>query len=165
MTFVSTLVSSRTLFGILALLGVSLLTGSLSQRVSPDPLPPVHRRGPSLRTELEAAGFPMLTPGEVRTLYQAGTHLFLDARSLPEYHQSHIPGAFPVPIADFDAHFPEIAPILESDSPLIVYCGNPACDQALRLAQRLQDAGYENVSIFPAGFEAWSAADTPEAGQ
>jgi len=160
-----TFLSSRIPFGILALLGVSLLTGALSRHLSPNPLPRTFLRGGRLHSELEAAGFPILTPANARALHQEGRHLFLDARPLAEYHPGHIPGAFPLPVADFDTHFPDIAPILDPDSPLIVYCGNPACDQALRLAQRLRDAGYHNVSLFPDGYEAWSATDGPEARQ
>ncbi len=154
--------SSRIPFGLAALLCVTLITGTLSQRLSPDPLPAVYTPGASLLAEAEAAGFTLLSPESARSLHQAGSHLFLDARSLDEYHQGHIPGAFPVPVNAFDLHFPDIAPILMPDSPLIAYCSNPACDQALRLAERLRDAGDTNVNLFPAGYDAWSTMNAEE---
>jgi rhodanese-related sulfurtransferase len=154
----------KTSFGAALLLGTTLVTGWLSQHLSPDPLPPTHSRGLALLAQFEASGFPLLSTEDTRAFFQAGTHLFLDARPLAEHFEGHIPGTFPVPVNEFDIHFTEIAPILDADSPLIVYCGNPACDQALRLAKRLRDAGYTNVSLFPGGYEAWSGQSATGSG-
>lgn len=147
----------KTTFGTVLLLGTSLVTSLLSQRLSPAPLPRVHSPGQALLNVFAESGFPLLSPEETRDLLHAGTHLFLDARPLTEHHRSHIPGTFPVPVNAFEIYYAQIAPVLEAASPLVVYCGNPACDQALRLAERLQDAGHTNVSLFPGGYDAWSA--------
>jgi len=125
----------------------SRLGGAPAWRFSPaDPL----------RLEAEKEGFPLISTAEARMLQASGTHLFLDARSLAEYSQSHIPGAMPLPISDFESTFPDLAPILLPDSPLVTYCSGAACDEALRLARRLRDAGQRNVSIYLTGMDGWN---------
>lgn len=150
------LLSSRIPFGLCTLLGVTLLSGTLSQHLSSHPLPPRYTPGAALHTTLQTAGFPLLTLHGLADLHRSGQHLFLDARSLAEYQAGHIPGAMSLPVNRFDTDFPDIAPLLDPDAPLIVYCGNPDCDQALRLAQRLREAGYTSVSLFPEGYEGWA---------
>lgn len=152
---------SATCFGIVCLIAVSLVSGLISQRLSPDPLPWDTSWDEGLREEVLAAGFEVVDTSEMRRLVEEGRHLVLDARSMQEYDMGQIPGAMPLPIADFEDHFLGIAPILEPDSPLIAYCSSAECDQALLLAERLREAGYANVKIYLDGWKAWQAEVGP----
>lgn len=154
-------VSSALPAGLAALLLVTLLTGTLHQRLSPSPLPHTLPPLTPLQARIDTAGFPLLSLAETQTRHHAGSHLFLDARPLADHLRGHIPGSFPVPVSDFDTHFPDVAPILLPDAPLIVYCSNAACDQALRLAERLREAGFTAVSIFSGGFDTWTPETAP----
>jgi len=142
----------------LGILLLSLFSGLLTQEVHTrrgTALPWRFVPGGTLRREAELEGFPVVDTTAALALLAAGAHLFLDARSLSEYSQDHIPGAMPLPVAEFEQHFPDLAPILLPDSPLLVYCSGPACDEALRLARRLREAGQENVTIYLDGLNAW----------
>ena len=104
----------------------------------------------------QEAGFPLIEVPEMREIVDSGSHLVLDARSMVEYDQGHIPGAMPLPLSGFETAFPGIAPLISSSDPLVVYCSGPRCDDALLLAQRLRDAGFSDVSLFIDGWQGWT---------
>lgn len=149
--------SSATCFGIVTLLLVTLLTGGLAWRCAPNRLSWSHERGESLADRIQDAGFEVLTFEALQAL-MAGTEpvLLLDARDPVLYdEEGQLPGAFSLPIRAFEAVFPEFAPILRPASPLVTYCSGPECDEALLLAERLREAGQENVKVFLGGWEVW----------
>lgn len=113
-------------------------------------------RGTPLEAAVRDAGLPLVRVPEMRQMVEDGTHLVLDARSMEDYDRGHLPGAMPLPLADFENAFPGIAPMLSPDDPLVVYCSGPRCDDALLLGQRLEEAGFRNVSVFLDGWQGWS---------
>ena len=113
-------------------------------------------RGTPREAAIRDAGLPLVRVPEMRRIVEGGTHLILDARSMEEYDRGHLPGAMPLPLADFEHAFPGIAPMLSPDDPLVVYCSGPRCDDALLLGQRLKEAGFANVSVFLDGWQGWS---------
>jgi len=82
----------------------------------------------------------------------------LDARSSADYAAGHIAGAFNLPVEDFDDHFPQIAPMLTPDTPIIAYCDGQECDLSRRLMVRLRELGYHNVRHLVNGWTAWHSA-------
>lgn len=141
------------------LLLLSLLSGLVTQAVNARhgrALPWIFVSGSGVLREIELEGFSVVDTAGALERLETGTHLFLDARSLLDYSDGHIPGAMPLPIAEFEIFFPDLAPILLPDSPLVVYCSSATCDEALRLARRLREAGQEDVSVYVDGFEVWT---------
>ena len=136
-------------------MGVSALSGGLHAWISDLDISTSLEQSP-VETAAQEAGIPVVRPGEMRTAVEAGTHLILDARSMREYDQGHIPGAMSLPLRDFESVFPGIAPLIQPEDPLIVYCSGPLCDDAYLLAGRLREAGFINVSLYLAGWEGWS---------
>lgn len=89
------------------------------------------------------------------TLQKKGSHQFIDARPTEEYNIGHIPGALSLPFQTLDDHFETAADLLDSNKPLIVYCSNHDCDDALLLASELKTMGAQNLMLYIDGFELW----------
>jgi len=137
------------------LLFVSTLSAWMFESLSPTPVRAERVRPSWVREEAIQLGVELVDLEQLKQIIDTGSHLILDARSQEEYDQGHIPTAMPVSVKEFEQSFPMIAPILEPDSPLVVYCGGPLCDDALLLVKRLRDAGYTNASLFLEGMEGW----------
>jgi rhodanese-related sulfurtransferase len=140
--------------GVLLLLTAAGTAGALQAWVSDLDLTAVLDTSPVEQAALEA-GVPLVDDAEMREIVENGSHLLLDARSLQEYDRGHLPGAMALPFSDFENAFPAIAPMLNPDDPLVVYCSGPRCDDALLLAGRLTEAGFGNVSLYLEGWEGW----------
>jgi len=97
----------------------------------------------------------MVDTRQMKEITAQGSHLILDARTLAEYDQGHLPGAMSLPYSDFEDSFIALAPLLSPTDPLVVYCSSRTCDDALLLAQRLQEVGFENLSLYVDGWEGW----------
>jgi rhodanese-related sulfurtransferase len=95
---------------------------------------------------------------EAEVLWKSGTGFFFDARSPADYAAGHIAGALNLPVEDFDDHFPQIAPMLTLDAPIIAYCDGQECELSNRLMVRLRELGYHNVRHLVNGWTAWHAA-------
>ena len=63
-----------------------------------------------------------------------------------------------LPVEDFDDHFPQIAPMLTSEAPIIAYCDGQECELSNRLMVRLRELGYHNVRHLVNGWTAWHSA-------
>lgn len=102
------------------------------------------------------AAVPVVSVEEARLAVEQGTHLFLDARPVEEYDLGHIPGSFSLPHATFETSFQNLIGMFSPEDLLIVYCSSSTCDDALLVALRLREAGFETVSVFIAGWEGWT---------
>ncbi len=95
-----------------------------------------------------------------RSLHRSGEAIFVDARSADDFMAGHIPGA-----VNFSAHTPDaqafrIARGIFPGRRLVVYCVNPKCPYAVKVAQWLLEAQHDDVVIFADGWQAWRA--TPQ---
>lgn len=113
--------------------------------------------GGGLRSAAEAEGFLLIPPAELPEVLALQTRMLLDARTAAAFDVGHLPMAISMPLREFDEVYPQYAPILSPDTPLLVYCGNAACDEALQLARRLREVGHADVAIFLEGYEGWRA--------
>ncbi len=87
--------------------------------------------------------------------YQIKSHRFIDARAAEEYANGHIPRALSLPFQTLDHHFEKVEKLFDSEMPLIIYCSNRDCDDALLLAIELQNMGITQLSLYIDGFERW----------
>jgi rhodanese-related sulfurtransferase len=91
--------------------------------------------------------------------FQAGTAVFLDARSEYDFNAGHIPKAVNIP--------PKKEFNLDSDNPkarsrlIITYCQGKDCPLSDELAKILVSAGFTNVRVMTEGWEAWSQSGYP----
>ncbi|MBD3235418.1 MAG: hypothetical protein GF330_01795 [Candidatus Eisenbacteria bacterium] len=125
----------------------------------------------SLRTEplpldipatqlLTESGARIVTPGAARRLFEEGEYVFVDARPIDDYIESHIEGALSLPTSRFDELYRELT-LWSGGQPLLVYGSALEVPVADDLARRLGEAGEEVVVIMTAGFEAWQARGYP----
>jgi putative oxidoreductase len=88
--------------------------------------------------------------------------VFLDARTLEEYLDGHIPGAQHLYAEEFDKYAPAVLPKLsDKKQEFVAYCHGTDCDLSILLAQKLMDSGYTNVKIFFGGWPHWKDAGYP----
>ncbi len=81
-------------------------------------------------------------PADVRLDLQRGQESFtlIDARSVQDFEECHIPGAINLPYRSITA---ERTADLPHDRPLIVYCWSPGCNAATKAAARLSALGFQ----------------------
>lgn len=132
------------------------------------PIPPLNPSLSTADTATPVVDAP-ITPGTITrmplgTLYQltqGNAALIYDVRPLIIYKVSHIPGAISFPKADFDKdiakHEVKIKTAIKNQTPVVLYCTDFACPDALAVASQLSQRGH-NVSVLQGGYEAWKAA-------
>ena len=113
------------------------------------------------RRQVEFQGVKTINLGQAYDLFKQGQTLWVDARKPQEYAELHIEGAVNLT--------PEM--LKERDNPaftgiakerqIVVYCGEVNCDLALKVAEKLQAAGFTQVTAFLGGFRAWDEAGYP----
>ncbi len=94
-------------------------------------------------------------------LHAGGQVVFVDSRTEADYRAGHIPGAFSLPVGDFDRRIDAFRARYDRGHPIVTYCSGRSCQDSHILAQRLFEAGYENVSVFIDGYPGWSAGGYP----
>lgn len=104
---------------------------------------------------------------EGHALFEAGT-LFIDSRTLEQFNQGHILGAYHLSTVELEAgQATEILSLLTPDTHYVLYCDGGECEASENLAQRLEDA-FPLYHIMKDGFPAWQAAgydiEVPDGG-
>ena len=91
-----------------------------------------------------------------KKMYDLGI-LFVDAREMKEYNESHITGAILEPAVSG-----ELTKISPPDKPLITYCSGGHCDLSFELAVELmEEYNYEKVFVYEGGLPDWEEAGYP----
>jgi rhodanese-related sulfurtransferase len=117
-------------------------------------------RGFALRQSvLVQAGDELVPARDAKTLLDRGA-LFLDARPRDFWRMSRIPGALPLPEADFERGLAEVEPRLRRASNIVVYCSGYGCEASHQVARKLRERGYA-AAILDEGLPAWQDAGLP----
>jgi len=97
-------------------------------------------------------------------LHQSDNVLLFDARPWIFYRLGHLPGAISLPISNCDRmiskHQAEIKSAIAAHKPIVIYCTNKACPDALTLAMHFSDFGYP-CSTLIGGWESWKESGLP----
>jgi len=96
-----------------------------------------------------------------KQIYDKGTAVFVDARSLENFKNGHIKNAKPLPLNQFDNFIKAFKKKYPANTFIVTYCSERTCDDSHKLEQLLFDHGYINVSIFIDGYQAWKAEGYP----
>lgn len=94
-------------------------------------------------------------------LHASGKVVFVDSRSNADYREGHIPGAVSLPVGEFERRIDAFQARYDPGDPLVTYCSGRSCQDSHILAQRLFEAGYENVSVFSDGYPGWTTEGYP----
>jgi rhodanese-related sulfurtransferase len=142
-------------------------------RFSASPLPIVYQtteqRFDAELTTLVAAPPFQIAPAktvaldEFRSAVDSKSALILDARPSVFFQQGHVPGALNLARDDFAQNYRGLSEILKgaTDKPIIVYCSGGECHDSRLVANALLNLGFNKVSVFTGGWDAWSAAGLP----
>lgn len=88
--------------------------------------------------------------------------VLVDARAAESFTKGHIPGAISLPVDEVWQRSAQVADLAEA--PLVlVYCDDPPCDTAERLADELLAYGLKAIAIFRDGLRGWMDAGRPVA--
>lgn len=82
---------------------------------------------------------------------------FLLVNTLPtdSFDATQIEGAVNIPQERDDFVDQVTKRMNDKKKPVVVYCANEACDSSVRAAEKLEDAGFEQVLEFTAGAKGW----------
>lgn len=113
------------------------------------------------RREVQFQGVKTLDLMHAYQTWQAKHALFVDARKAGEYQELHVQGAVNVPPETWGELASSELMKMDRARELVVYCSQESCDDALKLAKKLQVAGFARVMTFTGGFRAWDEAGYP----
>ncbi len=89
--------------------------------------------------------------------------IVIDARRANDYQRGHIPGARSIPIDLGPAGRAAVLNGIDRTTPLVVYCQSEDCPYDDSVAAALMADGFQNISLFPAGWQGWQARQAPPA--
>ncbi|MHB8993627.1 MAG: rhodanese-like domain-containing protein [Armatimonadota bacterium] len=91
--------------------------------------------------------------------------LLVDVREPEAYAVAHPPGAVNLPYREFQAVFRDFKAKVRPATPLCLYCYGSECGTSVRVANRLLQSSFTDVTIVRGGFEAWHAHGPPSQGE
>jgi rhodanese-related sulfurtransferase len=107
---------------------------------------------------------PILPARELEPMFEDGVAVFIDARDKSEYEEAHIEGAANLDVRRFDKLYAKIRRFVDESTPLVVYAGKDEPQVAGAIAEKLLEAGHDNVHIAVMGYEGLSSSLPVESG-
>ena len=129
---------------ILLLLAVAVVLGATANAISPRGLSWTRPLGRGVAGQAADAGLVPIDLPSVKKLL--GSVLLLDARTAEDFAIGRLPGA---------VLWKSGGPLPPRDKPIVVYCANEFCEQAVDVGRELKKAGFPDVAVFVDGYEAW----------
>jgi rhodanese-related sulfurtransferase len=96
-----------------------------------------------------------ITPAEAQTQVSKAYSQFVDVRTPEEYAAGHAPRAVNIPLDTLDANLDR----LETNEPIYLICESG--NRSKKAAEKLKEAGFNNVLSVAGGTAAWKAAGLP----
>ena len=98
---------------------------------------------------------------EIKQLWDNGSAVFIDTRSIEAYEKGHISGAFPLPYDNIEGYIQNVRDFVDPGMTIITYCDGEDCLSSLHVADYLGINGYPDIKIFFGGWELWSIKGYP----
>ena len=99
---------------------------------------------------------PKVSEKKVNNLLDTDT-VFIDARLARDFEKGHLEGAINVPVNTNDDDREKIMADIAKDAKIVVYCQSAGCKFAEKVAIKLKEDGFRNVSLFKGGWHEWVA--------
>ena len=103
------------------------------------------------------AAAPSVTLEDTRTALEKSSAVVVDVREPSEQAAGVVKGALLIPMGQVENRLTGIAP--SKTQPIILMCATQ--NRSAKLAEKLQAAGYTNVSFVQGGMSQWSARGWP----
>lgn len=98
---------------------------------------------------------------KAKSIFDDGSALFVDARSLEDYQNGHIADAVSFPVGQFEEQIEAFLDRHPPEQAIVTYCSGRTCEDSHHLAQLLDNFGFTNVTVFIDGFPGWEAEGYP----
>lgn len=98
---------------------------------------------------------------ECTAFFLRNAAVFIDARSPVAYMLGHIPGAINIPVAHIDTAVQTYLKDLSPETMIVVYDGDSGGNVGADVAQALRSFGFQNIVLFPNGWNAWQNKGLP----
>lgn len=99
---------------------------------------------------------PKISEEKVHKLLGTET-VFIDARLARDFKTGHLEGAINIPVDANDNDRQKTMANITKDAHIVVYCQSSGCKFAEKVAIKLIEDGFQNVSIFKGGWREWAA--------
>ncbi len=87
--------------------------------------------------------------------------LWIDARDAESFARGSIPHAVHLAPERFESDLGAVLAAWQPGARIVVFCGSLSCATSQEIAQRLRDAGLDDVHHLHGGWEAWQEARQP----
>ena len=140
------------------LLALSAVLGILANFVRPEAtrLPWMGDWAHHIETKAFRAGIPVVFLAGARERVEDSAVVVFDARTQTEYEAGHLPRAHNLPVGEADVRLGAFAHLLTPQTAILVYCGGADCADALDLALKLREFGFESLALYPGGYAEWT---------
>lgn len=101
-------------------------------------------------------------------LYQIDVEIMIDARDDDHYLEGHIPGAYQLDHYRSERYLPDLVPICQNATRIVVYCNGGDCEDSKLATEDLMFEGIDptKLYVYEGGITEWRGAGLPvEAGQ
>ncbi len=98
----------------------------------------------------------LLSFSDIERIHKNKEALFIDARTVEEYEEGHIPDAMNIPVELGRSKKMELLNQLSKNLQIIVYCENSQCSMAERLAKEIQYLQFKYVAVYEGGWDEWN---------
>jgi len=100
--------------------------------------------------------FPNITIEQLRKAIGDPRFLIIDARRPESYQEEHVAGAINIfPHMDDQNEYMQAILTLPRDKKFLIYCNGPLCDLGHEVATRMAEFDYQDIYIYPQGWEGW----------
>lgn len=102
-----------------------------------------------------AQRFGNLTVQQLNEALLDNSFVIVDARKSLDYGAGHVQGAINIPVDSSAEIMMQAMQGIPRSKNIVVYCQSKACQYDERIAVRLYQLGFANMSLFPAGYIEW----------
>jgi len=86
-----------------------------------------------------------------------GNLIIIDLRDSEDFNESHAVGTINLPYYEFEEFYPDFAEQISEDQSVFILCEGMLCGMSARVAKKLMDLGYDNLTIIKQGFDGWKS--------
>ena len=100
--------------------------------------------------------YPEIGLPAAQSLFKNNSALFMDARPYAKYMAGTIPGALYMSDEEIDTLKGRLP--VDKTTPIVSFCEGYSCVKSHNLAKKLQEFGYQRISVYAGGYPQWKEA-------
>lgn len=140
---------------------VAVALGLSVNQLRPGGLVLVADWSPKAQLTMESGDNLAISIDEAEAMFRGRFAVFFDARPRALYDESHIQGAYSLPLDEFESSKVSVPSGILQDAAIITYCDGESCNLSKDLAFALLDRGYVNTRVLVNGWTVWNERNLP----